>query len=205
MPPLALCFVAFARTLPSVASVFRFAARRMPVHDPDRVFVVPVATIELEEMTRSPKFLGGSLYGRAVLSDPAGGFRHRPLRDDRCCLPLCRTRRLRIYYLSRLNHAARQLPVYASQGTSQCNTQHSVLTGGQPLPDRIGYLPDPLPKVTSYRFVLCLSSFAKLLGATTRVDPLYTHRLPPLIGWVVIRRVHALLYDAPEGSCREHV
>ena len=94
---------------------------------------------------------------------PRRNNHHRPLRDHCCCLPLYRPRRLRIYCLSRLNNSAHALPVYASQCASPRPTQHSVLAGGQPLPDRIGYLSGPHPKVSRLPLLAAfLFPFAKL-------------------------------------------
>ena len=42
-----------------------------------------------------------------------------PIRGARCCLPLRKRRRLRNHFLSRLNHAACTLPVYASTVASR--------------------------------------------------------------------------------------
>ena len=46
-------------------------------------------------------------------------------RRVRCCLPLRKPRRLRVHFLSRLNHAACTPPVYASQPRSPSN--HATL------------------------------------------------------------------------------
>jgi len=46
-----------------------------------------------------------------------------------------------VYFLSRLNHAASVLAVYASQPASRRTTQDSLAAGGQPLLRGTGYPP----------------------------------------------------------------
>jgi hypothetical protein len=59
---------------------------------------------------------------------------HPTTRCVGCCLPRLSRRRLHEFCLSKLNHAACTLPVYASPRRSPAAAQHSVPAGGQPWP-----------------------------------------------------------------------
>jgi hypothetical protein len=93
------------------------------------------------ETTRSPKFPGNPRDHSPCSSDP-GVTRHAS--GSRCSRCLARPPRLtktRAHdkEISRLNHTAFDLAVYASQGRSPATTQDSLPAAGPALPDGIGY------------------------------------------------------------------
>lgn len=79
------------------------------------------------EKTGSPRFLENPC-GRALLSDPGGIEGVRPLRRFNAAFRLLNDVGSRIQALTRLNHMARTLAVYASQSRSP--EDHARLASG---------------------------------------------------------------------------
>lgn len=130
---------------------------------------------------RPPRFLDIP-WARAPLFDPDG----TPAPDHsahRCGLPQLSKRRLPRHNLSRLNHAARTLPVYASPRRSLDAAQHSVPDGGQPCPD------GPLTRKDAKRISMSTASPSSP-GLAWRTIANFRHLrvLPQLIGVVVPSR-----------------
>src|SRR4051794_34421409 len=94
--------------------------------------------------------------------------------------PLFRTTRASATgQLSRLNHAASVLAVYASQYASRRTTQDSLAVGGQPLPHGIGY---PQGYVQGFGFYMA-SSLAKLSWRNLNSDSTFPLRGPRPASW----------------------
>jgi hypothetical protein len=75
----------------------------------------------------------------ALFFDPGGTERARPLRRAGMAPAMSTTKALTTIYLSRLNHTARGLAVYASSSASPHPTQNSLPAAGQALPDGVKY------------------------------------------------------------------
>ena len=130
------------------------------------------AVISHRRVTSPPRFLGNPCV-RAPLSDPGGPPYPRPLQGRRYCLPFRKQRRLRKPFFSRLYHAARTLPVYASQPGSL--PDHATLgTGWWPTFTGSGLPPDWVT-LRSFSYVVSLLHTILLLqalpGATSAEAP----------------------------------
>jgi len=104
------------------------------------------------ETARSPKFPGNPHDHSPCSSDP-GVTRHAGGSKCRECLtrpPRASKTRAHDKEISRLNHIAFDLAVYASQRKSPATTQDSLPAAGPALPDGIGY-----PLGSNERFHIC--------------------------------------------------
>ena len=108
----------------------------------------------------------------AMLSDPGRTSVHCRL-TPRCCLPPLEQRRLLLCTLSRLNHTAYRLPVYASQ--DELSHHHATLGSGcrHAWPDWITYPPGPYERFPDRSL---LSPFLRLCLAHSKLgfkNPLF--------------------------------
>ena len=109
------------------------------------------------EISRSPRFLGSPSRACPALR-PRRGRNHQVISVARCCLPKERHRRPSRSFVSRLDHTAYTLAVYASQQGSPRATQDSLPVGDQPSPGGVEY---PRDSIEGFRF----RSFVLLLQA----------------------------------------
>jgi hypothetical protein len=115
LPPFPPRFVAFTwRYHPKRSCFARHAAERCRRRCSGVGHPVPPAGKESVETTGSPTFLGNPHCALALLSDPGRTHASGPC-DALARPPLCPRRRLPQFVLSRLNHTASALAVYASQ------------------------------------------------------------------------------------------
>ncbi len=122
-------FVSFAWPIPLKRSVFFLSAhgRAQPRGSLGVGRPVSPAGIWSVETAGPPAFLGNPDCALALLSDP-GGTDTSGLGDASARPPQCPRRRLPRYILSRLNHTASALAVYASQAGSP--RHHARLASG---------------------------------------------------------------------------
>jgi hypothetical protein len=128
-------FVSFAVAVPPLP-VFRSCGGRAPIsHRPGVLTGSPHRFSDVES-SGPPRFLGDPLCTCPALR-PRRDQWARPFAAPRCCLPLVQRRRLsHDSYLSRLNHAAHALAVYASQPGSPRHHARLASGWGPPLPGR---------------------------------------------------------------------
>ena len=115
LPPIPPHFVSFARWYRRCALGFDPASARRSTRGPGVVHRIP-RTGSARETTGAPRFLDGPHYERAVLSDPGGtsalGHYHASMLPSAKLTASTPARTV----ISGLDHTARPIAVYASQG-----------------------------------------------------------------------------------------
>ena len=124
-------------TLPGVASAFSLPAVQHANRGPGVRDPVPAAGSCRLETFRTSQVSGEPLCLCALFYDPGRISRTLPRRCADAAPAMSTTKAPTIAQLSRLNHTALRLTVYASPGVLPHKTQNSFPAAGQALPDGI--------------------------------------------------------------------
>jgi hypothetical protein len=156
LPPLPRCFVSFAARYRRCTLGFAPADTRRSIRGPGIFHRTPETGL-LDGDDRTSQVPGGPSVNVPCSPTPAGPPRSATT-ALRCCLPPIGQRRLpRQMLISGLNHTARTLAVYASQG-GLLHRHARLASGGWPtLPGGTGY-----PSGPNERFQVIPSSFPRL-------------------------------------------